>query len=293
MLSVIAAAIFVAFDGRTGALIPLYAIGVFLAFTLSQAGMVVHWWRRRAQPHWRRSLASNAAGTVLSALVFVIASVTKFTAGGWVAVLAIGLFILFAARIRRHYDRVREQTMLHPHATEVPKHKVVPTGDDGAARRAANGTVFADDRAGRELEAEDNPNDIRNLTVVPIAALDLPGLRALAYAASLQQPLLGLHISPTEAEAERFRGYWNQWGNHLPLEIVVSPHRALVAPMVNYLSALHGQRPDLTLTVILPEIVVRHRWQRILHNRVARRVRRALQPVPKIVVATVPFHLAD
>jgi hypothetical protein len=116
-------------------------------------------------------------------------------------------------------------------------------------------------------------------------------MRALAYAASLRQPALALHVSPTEEEADRFRGYWEIWGNHLPLEVIVSPHRALVAPLVNYLWSLHAQRPDLTLTVILPEVVVRHWWHRILHNHVAPRLRRALRPLPKVVVTTVPFHL--
>lgn len=124
-----------------------------------------------------------------------------------------------------------------------------------------------------------------------VASLDLTSMRALAYAASLQQPVLALHASPTEEEAARFRDYWHAWGDHLPLEVVVSPYRAIVAPLVNDIESLHRQRPDLTLTVILPEIVVRHWWQRILHNRTAPRLRRALRPLPKIVVTTVPFHL--
>ncbi len=97
--------------------------------------------------------------------------------------------------------------------------------------------------------------------------------------------------SDTEGEAERFRGYWRVWGDHLPLEVIVSPHRAIVAPMVNYIWTLHRQHHDLTLTVILPEIIVRHWWHRILHNLTASRLKRALRYVPKIIVTTVPFHL--
>jgi amino acid transporter len=293
VLSVAAVVIYVAFDGQTESLIPLYAIGVFLAFTLSQAGMVVHWWRRREDPHWRKSLVFNATGSCLSAIVFITAAVTKFTDGGFVAVLTIGLFVAIAWRIRRHYDFAREATALHPHAIEVPKHKVMPDVRDGAARAPGSEPGQATGQAtyANKVEGEENPEEIYNLVVVPVVALDLPGMRALAYAASLQQPLLCLHISPTDNEADRFRDYWNQWGDHLPLEIIVSPHRALVAPMVNYISSLHRQRPDLTLTVILPEIVVRRWWQRMLHNRVTPRLRRALRPIPKIVVTTVPFHL--
>ncbi|MHB8491849.1 MAG: APC family permease [Solirubrobacteraceae bacterium] len=291
LLSVAAAVIFAAFDGETSPLIPLFAVGVFLAFTTSQAGMVMHWWRLR-NAHWRRSLAFNATGGLLSAVVFITAGITKFTSGAWVALLAVGGFVLLALTIRRHYDMVAAATALHPHAIEVPEHTIAPPASDGAGRDGAD----SDRRGGAQAavgdgETEETPEEIHHLAIVPVAALDLTSLRALAYAASLQQPVLALHISPTDGEADRFRAYWHTWGDHLPLEVVVSPYRAIVAPMVNYIESLHALRPGLTLTVILPEIVVRHRWQRILHNRTAPRLRRALRPLPKIVITTVPFHL--
>jgi hypothetical protein len=115
-------------------------------------------------------------------------------------------------------------------------------------------------------------------------------MRALAYAASLRHPALALHISPTAEEAERFRGYWTTWGDHLPLEVVESPYRAVVAPTIAYVESVHAQRPDLTLTVIVPEFVVPHWWQRGLHDRTASRLRHALKPLSKIVVTSVPFH---
>jgi hypothetical protein len=116
------------------------------------------------------------------------------------------------------------------------------------------------------VETEELPVEIHHLFVVPVAGLDLPAMHALAYAASLQQPVLALHVSPTQGEAERFRDNWRIWGDHLPLEVIVSPYRAIVAPLVNYIDSLHDQRRDLTLTITLPEIVVRRWWQRILHN---------------------------
>jgi amino acid transporter len=278
LLAAAAGVIFVAFAGKTAPLIPLFAVGVFLAFTMSQAGMVVHWWRGR-DAHWRRSLSFNATGGILSAIVFVTAAITKFTAGAWVAVLAIGLFVLVAVRIRRHYDRAGEATALRPERIELPTHTAGPFLVD-----APRGTGAVD-------ETEESPQQVEHLLVVAVALLDLPSMRALAYAASLQQPILALHVSPSQEEAERFGDYWREWGDHLPLEIVVSPYRAIVAPMINYIESLHAQRPDLTITVILPEIVVRHRVHRILHNETARRLRRALRPLPKIVVTTIPFHL--
>ncbi len=291
-LSLAAMAIFVSFGGSTAPLIPLYAVGVFLAFTLSQSGMVAHWWRLRDR-NWRRSMAFNATGAALSAIVFITAAITKFLSGAWVSLVAVGIVILLATRIRRHYQQVGEAIALHPHAIEVPKRPIVPSVRDGAAP----GGPEAKDRNGpqearrQSEETEETPEEIHHLVLVPVASLDLPSMRALAYAASLQQPVLTLHVSPTEAESERFRGYWQTWGDHLPLEVVVSPYRAIVAPMVNYIESLHRQRPDLTLTVILPEIVVRHWWHRILHNRTAARLRRALRPLPKVVVTTVPFHV--
>jgi hypothetical protein len=133
-----------------------------------------------------------------------------------------------------------------------------------------------------------------SFAVVPVAVLDLAALHALAYAVSLAQPVLALHISPTEEEeAERFNRAWQAWGEDLPLEVVVSPYRATVAPLANYIAALHRQRPDVTLTLVVPEIVVAKRWQRILHNRIAVRLRAALIAYEGIVITTVPFHLSS
>jgi amino acid transporter len=284
VLSAAALVIFVGFGGKTAPLIPLYAVGVFLAFTLSQSGMVMHWWRLR-DPHWRRSLAINATGALLSAIVFITAAITKFTEGAWVSLLVVVGFVTGANAIRRHYKAVAAAIALHPHAIEVPPHAIVPNG------RAGAGAASDGEQAQRGRETEETPAEVHHLILVAVAALDLASMRALAYAASLEQPVLVLHVSPAEEEAERFREYWSTWGDHLPLEVVVSPYRAIVAPMINYIESLHRLRPELTLTVILPELVVRRWWQRALHSQVAPQLRRALRPLPKIVVTSVPFHL--
>jgi amino acid transporter len=284
VLSAAALVIFVGFGGKTAPLIPLYAVGVFLAFTLSQSGMVMHWWRLR-DPRWRRSLAINATGALLSAIVFITAAITKFTEGAWVSLLVVVGFVTVADAIRRHYKAVAAAIALHPHAIEVPPHAIVPNG------RADAGAPGDGESAQRGQETEETPAEVHHLILVAVAALDLASMRALAYAASLEQPVLVLHVSPAEEEAERFREYWRTWGDHLPLEVVVSPYRAIVAPMINYIESLHRLSPELTLTVILPELVVRRWWQRALHSQVAPRLRRALRPLPKIVVTSVPFHL--
>ena len=262
ILAVASAVILVAFAGNTSALIPLYAVGVFLAFALSQTGMVVHW-RRHRRAHWRKSMAFNATGAVLSAIVFVIAGVTKFTEGAWVSILVIVLVVVGGSRIRRHYAFMHQALALNSPADEIA----------------------------RATESEESPDAIRHLAIVPVSTIDLAGMHALAYAASLGQPVLAVHISPTQEEADRFLSYWRTWGDHLPLEVVVSPYRALVGPLVRVIEALHRQRPDLTLTVILPELVVRP-WHRWLHGGTASRLSRALRPLDKIVVTTVPIHVA-
>jgi hypothetical protein len=125
--------------------------------------------------------------------------------------------------------------------------------------------------------------------VIPVHA-QVDG-EVVAYAVSLRQPVIGLHLSPTEGEAKRFREYWRAWGNHVPLKVVESPYRAIVPPTVAYIESLHAQRPDLTLTVIAGDIAVRHWWQRGLHDDTAVRLRRALEPLDEVVVTSVPFHL--
>jgi amino acid transporter len=282
-LALAAAALLVVFGGRTSPLIPLYAVGVFVAFTLSQAGMVVHWWRQREQ-HWRKSMLINGVGAALSAIVFVIAAVTKFSQGAWVAIALMVLLVVLCWRIRRHYDTVHRALALYPLDPSTP-----PDPSLLAAAAANSG-----DRSHtlRQAEQDESPDQLRHLVVVPIVRLDLRGLRALAYAASLGQPVLAVHISPGDDEAARFKRYWVEWGDHLPLEIVDSPYRALVAPLACYIDALRTQRSWLTLTVVLPELIVKHRWHQPLHNGTARRLRRALRRQPGVVITTLPLHLS-
>ena len=279
VLAVPAAILYAAFNGQTEPLIPLFAIGVFVAFTLAQSAMVVYWRRHREQ-HWRRALGINLVGAVLSGLVALIAAFTKFTAGAWIVVILIPAIVFGCRRIHRYYRRADEtltpradQPPVAAGATAVPQQSVVPDAPAG-------------------LERQDNPSEVQHLAVVTVAVLDLAALRALAYAASLSVPVLAVHISPSAKEAERFHGYWQAWGDHLPLEVVVSPYRATLAPLANYIEALHRQRPEITLTVVVPELVPDHTWQRPLHNRIAQRLRKMLSRSPGIVITSVPFHLS-
>jgi amino acid transporter len=276
VLAVPAALLYAAFKGQTEPLIPLFAIGVFVAFTLAQSAMVAYWWRHREQ-NWRRALAINLLGAFLSGAVAVIAAVTKFAAGAWIVVILIPVIVVVCERIHRYYQHAGEALTPRPDPEHTPR--ATPTSETGDSTPT--------------LESQASSSEARHLAVVPIAALDRAALQALAYAASMAVPVLALHVSPSTEEAERFHRYWRAWGDHLPLEVVVSPYRATLAPLANYIEALHRQRPEMTLTVVVPELIPAHRWQQPLHNRVAQRLRKMLAREPGIVITSVPFQMPE
>jgi amino acid transporter len=279
-LAVVAAAVFVGFGGKTEALIPLYAVGVFLAFTLAQSGMVVHW-RRHRERHWRKAALVNAVGAVLSAVVLAITTITKFAHGAWLVVLLIPLIVWGCRKIHAHYHEAHEA--------------LIPPAEDRHGEHAlAPGLVAPQPQPSPDHHRPQDatgPRDMCNLVVVAVAAIDAASLHALAYAASLAQPVLVVHVSADEDEAARFHDYWHAWGDHLPLEVIISPYRATVAPLANYIEALHHQRPAVTLTVVVPEIIVRHRWQRPLHRHIGPHLRRTLRAHAGIAITSIPFHL--
>jgi len=283
VLALPAAIIFVAFGGHTGPLIPLFAIGVFIAFTLAQSGMVAHWLRHRERG-WRSALVTNLLGAVLSGAVVVIAAITKFLQGAWLVVVLLPLIVIFCERIHGHYVRVREALTPKPDGDGRGRPTDVTAPDRRDGQRGQ-------DSAHGAAEAADTPAEVQSFAVVPVAVLDLAALHALAYAVSLARPVLVVHVSPTEREAERFQRQWEAWGEHLPLELLVSPYRATVAPLANYIAALHHQRPESTLSLVVPEVVVARRWQKILHNRIGARLRNALIAYDGITITTVPFHV--
>ena len=290
LLSVAAAAIYIGFAGNTLTLLPLYAVGVFLAFTMSQIGMIMHWRRHRGQPHWRRSLVFNATGAVLSGIVFVIEGVTKFTEGAWVAIFLIVGIIAIALRTRRYYELAGQQLALRPEDAAAPAASTdriaprePPDGRQGDGTKAPEAIGEAGETGKSEQTGE--------LTIVPVVDMDRAAMRTLAYAAALGQPAFALHVSPTTEEADRFIGYWQAWGDHLPLQVIVSPHSAVVAPLVSYILTLHRQRPDLTMTVTVPQVIDEHWWHRILYEQIAPRLQRTLGTLPGVIVTSVPFRI--
>lgn len=222
--------------------------------------------------------------------MFVIEGVTKFTEGARVSILLISGIIALALRTRRYYEMAGHQLALRPGeaaAPAAPGERIAPRVRPGVSHR--DGTEAS--RAVSEAGTAENPEQIDELTIVPVVAMDRAGIRALAYAAALGQPAFALHVSPTTEEADRFISYWQEWGDHLPLKVIVSPHRAVVAPLVNYILTLHQQRADLTVTVAVPDVIDEHRWHRILYEQIARRLRRTLRSLPGVIVTSVPFQI--
>jgi len=264
-LSVIASLLLIIFGGSVTALIPLYTVGVFVAFTLSQSGMVAHWRRQRGKG-WRVKAAVNGVGATITGIVAVIVAVTKFSsgvplfniggftvhAGSWIVLVLVPLMILMLMSIRSHYERAQRE--LQP---EIPI----------------------------------NPSDIKHTIIVPVASLNKVALQSLAYAKSISPNVTAIHVVENQEEAEEFRKEWEKFGSPCSLVIMESPYRSLVGPILAYIDAVDRKRPDDTITVVLPEFVPKHWWERLLHNQTALRLKAALLFRPGTVVINVPYHL--
>jgi len=260
-LAILAGLLLILFKGNTTQLINLYAVGVFMSFTLSQSGMVRHWWRlRNEHKGWQRSLFINGLGAFTTLLVAVVISYTKFLQGAWIVVILIPLLVMMFLGIHRHYERVELQR-----TTDIPLH----------------------------------PRDIHHRLIVPIAGLDRVSVQSLAYARSISRHVTAVHVAIDAQDAEVVREAWDRWQKHLPEEeethliVIESPYRSLSRPLLAYIDTVHELFPDDTLTVILPEFVVAHWWEHFLHNQTALRLKGALLFRPGIVVTSVPLHLRD
>ena len=204
-------------------------------------------------------------GAVLSGVVAIIAAATKFTAGAWIVVILIPLIVGVPAGASALRARARARRRRRP-----------GPGSRGPGR--ARRTQCVPDEVVRLRGRADRRARPRRAARA--------GVCRVAVGAAARGPR-----RPSPEEAERFAGYWRAWGDHVQLEIVVSPYRATVAPLANYIDALHRQRPEITMTVVVPEMIVAKAWQRLLHNRIAPRLRAELIPDEGIVITTVPFHL--
>jgi amino acid transporter len=252
-LALMAVLLIIGFDARVSALIPLYTLGVFIAFTLSQGGMLVRWWRRREEG-WRRGMAITGLGTLTTFGVMVVVSVSNFTRGAWLVAVLVPLLMWLLVRIHGHYQHLEATLDL----TSIPEGKEVAPAP---------------------------------IVIVPIARLDRPALQAIAFANSISRHAVAVHITNEPSTADELRERWPEWAGTTELVVVESPYRALIGPLLAYMDALQQQAPERAIVVVLNEVVPNHWWENLLHNQTALRLKLRLFSRRNTIVADVPYHL--
>ena len=251
VLGGLAALLIVLFRGETHALIPLYAVGVFISFTLSQSGMVRHWLVERG-PGWRWRLAINGAGAAVTAVVTMVIAATKFTHGAWIVVLLIPVMVTAFRVVNRHYEALAAELSLEHLADEPP---------------------------------------VTNTVLVLVGDLHMGVVRALRFAQSLTPNPKAVYVEIDPARTLKLEERWAKGGSGVPLVVLSSPYRSVLGPLFEYLGRIKARDPHGMITIVIPEFVPRHWWQHVLHNQTALLVKGALLFRQGIVVVDVPFHL--
>ncbi len=252
ILGFFACLLLVIFHGDTHALIPLYAIGVFVSFTLSQAGMVKRWLVKRGL-HWRKKLAVNGIGAVTTGVATIIIATTKFMQGAWIVFLLVALLIMMFRSIRSHYKAVAEQVSL-TRDTRPPRPR-------------------------------------RNLVIMPIGGVNRSVVRAVDYARSRGGEIRAILVDVDKEETALTEIKWAQWGCGVPLVVLPSPYRSILGSILDYIEELQHKDPDCWITVVIPEILPARWWQNILHNQRALLLKGALLFKDRVVLTDVPYHL--
>ncbi|ACC40474.1 APC family permease [Mycobacterium marinum] len=265
-LSAAAVGAVVAFRAELTALIQLYIVGVFISFTLSQIGMVRHWTRLlrtetdvAARRKMVRSRVVNSVGLVSTGAVLLIVLVTKFLAGAWIAIVAMGSVFILMKMIRRHYDTVNRE--LEEQAAAHDNEVVLPS---------------------------------RNHALVLVSKLHLPTLRALAYARATRPDVLeAITVSVDDVETRELVRQWEDSDVSVPLKVIASPYREITRPVLDYVKRVSKESPRTVVTVFIPEYVVGRWWEQLLHNQSAFRLKTRLLFMPGVMVTSVPWQLTS
>ncbi|ULA66545.1 MAG: Potassium transporter KimA [Nitrospira sp.] len=252
ILGVFSCLLIVLFNGDTHALIPLYAVGVFLSFTISQAGMVKRWLVKKG-PHWEKKLLVNGIGAVTTAIATLIIASTKFAHGAWIVIVLIPMLITFFRAIRSHYKAVSEQVALsRGHRPPMPR---------------------------------------RNIVVLPIGGVNRAVIRAVDYARSRSGDIRAVLVDVDPEETARVEIQWAQWGCGVPLTVLPSPYRSVLSSLLDYLEQVLQKDQECWVTVVIPEILPARWWQNILHNQRAFMLKGALLFKDRVILTDVPYHL--
>ena len=258
-LTIAAIVILMIFKAQVHKLIPLYAVGVFTSFTLSQSGMVVHWFRLRTAG-WQRRAVMNGFGALLTGVVTIVVIVTKFVGGAYIVLVAAGVLIGAFYTVHRHYKRVSR--FLEPQNPEELEH----LGQVAVSKPRTTVVLFA--------------SQVNELTA-----------RSLALGRGLSpDDFHAVTIASNPEHVLSLQRTWAEMDINVPLVVVDSPYREFTRPAVEYVRSLHPSRKH-TVTVIIPEFVVEHWWENFLHNQNALRLKGALLGVPWVVVISIPFHI--
>jgi amino acid transporter len=259
LLAVASGALILVFGGNSHSLIPLFAVGVFLAYTLSQAGMVVHWWRERGQGWWLKAVV-NGSGMLVTMVALAVIGVSKFVEGAWIIAMLIPVVVWVFVRIRSHYQSIRRQLSLRglpPSLKPSPPPRVV----------------------------------------VPVSGVHRGIVDAIAFARSISKDVTAVYIELEPGAAASVFETWQQWWPDVPLVIVPSPYRSIVGPLLDFLDKTDREHNDgQQATVVLPEFVPAHWWQALLHNQSAWLIKAALlyrrrQQGFQRAIIDVPYHL--
>jgi amino acid transporter len=253
ILAVVAVALVILFHGSTHALIPLYAVGVFTSFTLSQSSMVRRWLRLRPAG-WGWKVAINAVGAGTTGTVLVVVAATKFVDGAWIVMLLIGLLIMTFLAIRSHYSSVARQLSL-----------------DGMEPPPSMGTTV----------------------LVLVGDLHRGVVQAVLYAQALSPAAKAVYVETDPERTRRLEERWGKWGMGAPLVVLTSPYRSLLGPLVDYIDHLRHQSPNHVVTLVIPEFIPARWWQQLLHNQTALLIKGAMLFRRNVVVTDVPYHLKD
>ena len=253
-LAAVAALLIVAFSGDTSKLIPLYAVGVFAGFTLSQMGMVRHHQRLR-EPSWKRGVVVNAIGAVATFIVLIVVIVSKFAIGAWIPVVLIPIIVYVFRRIKRHYNEVRRALKVEP-GDHIPRHS--------------------------------------HTVVILVGSVNLGVLKAVAYARSMRPDrLVAISVVTSAEEETAVVDAWEKFELPVELRTVFSPFRDLTGPVMQLIDELDDERPDDVVTVVIPEFVVEHWWDQALHNQSAMMIKNKLRQRPNTAILSVPIQIGD
>jgi len=253
-LSVAAGALCVMFGGDPHQLIPLYMIGVFLSFTLSQTGMVLRA-RRLKEPGWRISSLISGVGAVVTFIVLIIVAVTKGLEGAWIVLVLIPVLTTVFRQTRKHYDNVASQLSLSTLDVDITPHG--------------------------------------HIVIVPIGGVHRAVIEALRYASALAKDVRAVYVNVNPESLVQLKKDWPVWGSHVKLVVLQSPFRSMTEPLLDYIDRMEKEHPSDYITVVLPEFVVKHWWHHLLHNQSALTLKAALLFRPRVVTTSVPFHLSE